>query len=813
MRTLWQDLRYSLRMLRKHHGFTVVAALVLALGIGANAAIFSIVNAFLFRPLPVKDPQQLAVLLATGHHVDFPHPISYLDYLDYRDEHDVFSELAAQFPSPVNWNSGGPSERAWVMVATGNYFSMLGVEPALGRLFTAEDDRTLGANPVVVIGYGCWQRRFGSDPGAVGKTIKLNGHSFTVIGVAPEKMTKIAWASWEAYIPSMMGAVIWPEWELVIRNRAAPAVMTIGRLLPNINFAQANAMIARRARQLEEAHPETNRDVKAMVVPESKARPEPALAGYLPPIACFVLAVVGLVLAAACANVASLMLARGAARQKELAIRAALGASRGYLIRLLLTESLLLALIGGVAGVLLSLWIADLFAMLKPGGDIPIMFDFRPDWRVLGCTLVVTIVAGLVTGIFPAFQASRPDLNTTLKEGMPNLTRWQGRHRLRSALVVTQVAVSMMLLVCAGLFIRSTQHARQFDLGFRTRDLLLLEVNKHSEPERNQQFYEQLVERAQSLPGVRSAGLASRVPFGAGQGGAKNIFADERAESTPLLVASFIVSRNYFRTMEIPMLRGRDFNAHDNQTAPRVVIINQTLADQLWPGQDSLGRRFRLSRDEMPVEVVGVVKTHKYTLLNESPRPSIYLPLAQNNQSSMTLLLQTSVDQTVVAGAARDVVHGLDVDAAVHSVRTMETNLNTGTAFGPMVIGVAVVGAFGILAMLLAAVGLYGLISFNVTRRIHEIGVRLAFGARPHEVLKLIVGQGMKLVLIGIGLGLISSLALNRLLASLLFGVSGFDPVPLAGGALLLAGVALLACYLPARRAIKFAPLLAIRYE
>src|SRR5262245_7978492 len=803
MEAILQDLRYALRMLIKRPGFALTATLILSLGIGANATIFSLVNSFLFRPLPVREPERLVKLFANDHDVEIPHGMSYPDYLDYRQEQAIFSDLSASMTAPLSLNSGGQTTRAWALLVTGNYFSLLGVNALHGRVITAEDDRR-GAPPVAVLGYRVWQRRFGGDPTVVGKTIKLNSEPFTIVGVAPEKMTSVNWVAHEVFI----AAQIFGEESLA--DRGNHSFDLLGRLRPGVTLAGAREAVRLTAARLETAYPKTNRDVKVSVEPEIKARFGGAGSKYLEPIAAFGLTLAALALAVACANVANLMLARAATRQREFALRAAFGASRWRLVRLLLTESLLLAALSGVAGVLAAAWVTGWLSSRTPDMEFDLKLDFRLDWRALVFSFSVALVVGVLTGLTQAWQASRPDLNNALKGGGFGLSD-PGRRWFRGSLAVTQVAASALLLVCAGLLLRSADAARKFNPGFRTSNLLLVSLDRQGSSREIEGFCERLLEGARALPGVRAAALASMAPFG--PTGLSRLYLDGNQEREAASAISNTVSPDYFRLMEIPVVRGRDFTERDGESAPRVAIVNQALAEDLWPGQEPLGKRVRLERNGEPLEVVGVARNHKYLTLGEEPRPGFFLPLAQHDNPAITLHLLTDIEPATLAASAQRLVRELDEDVAVYRIRTMTEQLQRNYVVGPIVAGSRLVSILGLVALSLTAVGLYGLIAQWVTQRTREIGVRMALGARTGAVLRLAIVQGMRLTLIGVALGLLASVGLAQALKSLLYGVSASDPLIYGAVALLLLAVGVAACFIPARRAAKVDPMVALRFE
>jgi putative ABC transport system permease protein len=817
MQTIWQDLRYGLRMLLKKPGFALTAIITLALGIGANTAIFSAVNAYLFKPLPVREPDRLVVLANRDQHSELPHGTSYLNYVDIRNQREVFTDAIAYIPDIVSLNIDGQAERGMIELVSGNYFAMLGVEAAHGRTFAADEGQTIGSSPVMVLSYGYWQRRLGGDAAVVGKTVKINNQPFTIIGVTPEGFpgTESILAV-NAYVPLMMKPVIHPNTQNTFTERGFEGLRVMGRLKPRVSPSQAGAAMETLAGNIRQQYPKVYKELSFMVVPETRARPSISNSGVIPTTAALLMTLAGLILLIACANVANLIISRAAAREKEMAIRSSLGASRFRLIRLLLSESVLLGLIGGVAGVALALWATDLLSSIRMATDNPVRVNVQPDWRVFVFSLFIAVATGVIAGLIPALQSSRLDISSALKEGGRGVSG-AGRHLLRNGLVVSQVAASLLLLICAGLFIRSLQEAQKLDLGFRRENLLMFSVDvelQSYDPQRGQQFYKNLLDRLNQLPQVRSAGSATHkllVGFVTGT----NIRLPERtstSEEDAISVLTDRVSPRYFETMNIPLLEGRTFTARDDEDAPRVAIINEAMARAYWPGESATGRQIRLERVESPVEIVGVVKNSKYAFISEEPRPCLFLPFAQNYQSSSILFLRTEGDPAAVSEVARRVVLDIDPGMPVYDLKTMNTHLN-GVTLLLVRVGAAMVGVFGVLGLVLAVVGLYGVISHSVSQRRHEIGIRMALGAQRGHVLRMVLKQGMILTLIGIAAGLGAAFAITRLVMGLLYGVSATDPIVFAGVAVLLVIVALVACWIPARRATKVDPMMALRHE
>jgi macrolide transport system ATP-binding/permease protein len=823
MQTLWQDLRYGVRMMVKQPGFTLIAVLTLALGIGANGVIFSLVNALLLRPLPVDRPQELAAVFTSDFSSGDFGGSSYPDYADFRARNQSFAGLVSYQPQPLSLNIDGTNERAFGEIVSGNYFTVLGLKPTLGRGFLPEEEQKPGAAPVAVISHKLWQTRFGGDPATVGRSVKLNGQPFTIVGVAPENYAGlIRGIAVDWWVPAMMVDQLVPG-SRNLTERGNRGLLIMGRLKPGVTVTQAQAEFNNIAAQLYKEWPQQWENIRRQgrsisLVPESEARVMPGLRTPLVIFTALLMTVVGLVLLIACANVANLLLARAAARRKEIAIRLSLGAGRGRLIRQLLTESVLLALLGGSAGLALAVWGADLLMAFKPPTPIPIEINLHGDWRVFGFMFGLSLLTGIVFGLVPALAASRPDVTASLKD---NSGAGSGRGRLRGALVVVQVALSLLLLICAGLFLRSLRNASAIDPGFDADNLLAMTMDLEQQgydEARGKQFNAQLLDRVRALPGVVSASLTDSLPLGL-DGARRGItiegYSAQPGESTEL--HSSTVAPGYFETLRIPLLQGRTFETQDRPEAPGVVLINEAFARRYWPGQPPLGKRIQMgavregTNNAPHLTVVGVVKDGKYTSLGEEATPFFYLNLAQRYASSPTLIVRTNGNPTDLLATVRNEVTTLDKSLPLFDVKTMRQHL--GIALLPARLAGSVLGVFGLVALLLAAAGIYGVMAYAVAQRTREIGIRMALGADSLAVLRLVVQQGMTLVLIGLAIGLAAAFALTHLLKSLLFGVSTVDPVTFAGIALLLTLVALLACWIPARRATKVDPMIALRCE
>jgi predicted permease len=821
MGTLIQDVRYALRTLGKAPGFTAVAAVTLALGIAVNAAMFSIFNAVLWRPLPVRDPGTLAVLYAKNRATGVFSDFSYADYLDFKDAGDVFDGLIAYQPVNLSLSEGGKNEALWGEIVTGNYFDLLGVVPALGRTFHPDEDETMGARPVIVVSHGLWTKRFNADPALVGKVLRLNGRDFTVVGITPPDFHSVYYVGFrpDVWIPTAMWDAAFPSAAGKLRQRGATSSRIMARLKPGVPLEQARARVATIGRRIEDAWPKTNAGLEAVLFPEIETRPEPGEdARDLSFAGVVFLGAVGLVLLIACANVANLLLARATARHREIAVRVAIGASRERIVRQLLTESLILATLGGGLGIALAGWATNVFsASWHLPTDIPFAFDFGLDGRALAFTATISLLTAVVFGLFPALQASQPGIASALKA--ESLTpQGEKRSRLRDALVVGQVATSCLLLICAGLALRSLGRMQKVDPGFDTRNGLLVTVTPSLlgyDEARGQVFYRRLLDSVSSLPGVTAASLAHYVPleFSAGAG---NVYVDGR-EVRPGQPADetywSTVAPRYFETMGTRLLEGREFTPADDASALPVVVVNDAFAKRYWPGEDPLGRTLRTVTPDAPAAtVVGVVATAKERTLTEAPEPHLYRPLAQNYPSAATLVVRSNGDARSLLPAVRDAVRALDPEIGLTDVKTLE-QLVEGRALAGTRFGTGLAAVFGVLGLGIAMVGLYGVLSYAVSRRVREIGIRMALGASRAGVLRLVVGQGMRLAAIGMVLGTIGAVAAARLLSSILYGVGGADVGIVAVVLAALAGVAALASYVPARRATRIDPITALRYE
>ncbi|HJT29660.1 MAG TPA: ABC transporter permease [Pyrinomonadaceae bacterium] len=828
-----KDIRFAVRSLLKRPGFTVIAVLTLALGIGANTAIFSVVNATLMQTPPVSDPERL-VFVFNG---PAGNVFSYPDYAAVRDQNNVLDGLIAWGGISASLNSNDQTDLVTGAIVTGNFFEVLGVRAQLGRVITTEDDKTPGAHPVAVISQGLWQGRFAGDPNIIGRQLLLNGNNFTVIGVLPKGFDGLQLGiTRDLYVPMMMQATMRPpragfSGEMnpdLLQARGNRWLYSVGRLMPGVTEAQAQSSLALITKQLEEAYPQQSGGRGISISPLS-ATDDPTGRQQLSSVARLLMAVVGIVLLIACANVANLLLARSSVRTKEIAVRLAIGATRRRIIRQLLTEGVLLATLGGAAGLLLAWWTArTISAAPPPTSALPITPQFSIDLRVLLFTLGISLLAGIIFGLAPALRASKPALIPALKDDSATFFERTRMFTLRNLLVVTQVALSVVLLIAAGLFLRSLWQAQRIDPGFDAEKIVGLPLNinllRYTRVQ-GREFYRQVTERVEAIPGVESASVA-RIAAVSGNSSVRSLLIEGRAgsdnqfrsdNSGPVAendesVSANVIGPKYFQTMGIPFLQGRDFNAQDSDDHPPVVIVNEAFVRRHFPNEDALGKRLSFNGPKGPWrEIVGVVHTSKYRSLGEAPTPVAYLALQQNHETGMTLHVRTRVDPSSVAGVIRNEVQSLERNLPLGNPELMSERVTNSLYAARM--GAILLAVFGGVALLLASIGLYGVMSFAVARRTRELGIRVALGAQPGDVFRLVLLQGMTLVIAGLVLGIGVALAVTRLLASFLYGVTTMDALTFTAIPALLTAVALLACYLPARRATRVEPLVALRYE
>jgi predicted permease len=809
MGNLVRDLRYSLRTLRKNPGFTVVAVIALALGIGVNTSIFSLYNALALRPLPVKDPGRVVRLFQTHAGESGAGAFSYPEYVDYRDHNPVLSGVAAWSWASAAMGSGDRVEDVKAMFVSGNYFDVLGADTAAGRTFVPEEDRTPGSHAVVVLRYGFWERCFARDPAVVGRTILLNGNPFTVVGVVARNFVGTDAEAPDIWLPIMMSATIAPERGTgVLQDRNSHWLQVIGRLKPGVSWARAQASMNVLARQLAQAYSEERNSGVSL---STATFLPPNVEKVSTPIVALVMGAVGLVLLIACANVANLLLARATARQKEIGLRLSLGATRWRLVRQLLTESLVVSLLSGVAGWLLAAWSSSvLMRLLTPPFTGTLNFNVRPDLRVLGYAFAVSLATGIIFGLVPAFHASKPGVNDLIKS--------KGRRTWASDLfVVAQVGLCAVLLVASGLLLRALGRAQTTDPGFDTEHVVALSLDMrlhHYDTAAAVAFERRVADRLRSTPGVKTVSLAATVPLGSADMATSVVIEghEPKPDAPPLIVGQDVVSPGFFETLSIPVLRGRGFQDADWNKGPEVVIINETMARRFWPGQEAIGKRLRVGDSKEYAEIVGVVKDTRSTYLWQTDELYLYSPAkAENNPGpDLKILVRAAGNAQPLVGALPGVVRELDRSVQV-SVKPMDENLEIW--IWPSKVGATLAAAFGLLALTLAAVGIYGVVAYTVGRRTHEIGIHVALGAQRGDVLRKVLGHGMVLVAAGGTAGLATGFAISRLLAKFLYGLPAGDPVTFGAVAASLVAVALIANYVPARRALRVDPMVALRHE
>jgi predicted permease len=821
MNALVQDVRYGIRMLAKNPGFTGVAVLTLALGIGANAAVFSVVNGLFLRGLQVQSPGALVTLGFTYKNDVGLSLVSYPDFEDIQRQADQWVKLFAYRFGVDGFSEGDRADHIFTNYVTGDYFTGLGVKPALGRLILPSEGKAPGADPIMVLGYSYWQTRFGGDPSIIGRAVRIDGYPVTIVGVAQKGFRgALSDVEVQAYLPLNMTSIEGLGELLTLRR--ARALFALGRLRPGVSLQQARASMNVIATRLSQQYPNTDLGAAIWLLPQKEAVLNPlAKPGeyrqLLTAVGLF-LALAILVLFLASFNVANVLLVRATTREHEMAVRAALGAPRRRLMRQVLTESFLLALLGCGAGIIAGSWGSSLLRSIHFSANLPISLDFSFDWRVFAYALGVATLASLVLGAVPALRASHVSPSKALHEGGRSVAG--GGHRLRNILVVAQVAGSIVLLIVAGLFTRSLQRAQRMDLGFNPAHVLNVTMDPHEagyNEEQGREFYKNLLLRVRALPGVQSASLAFSSPTG--QFMDNNAVYVEghflRPGEAPPTIAVNHVSPSYFVTMEIPIVRGRAFLDSDSEKAPPVAVINQTMAHELWPNEDAFGRRFRMGGGSGTlVEVVGIARDSKYQDLFAKSIPYIYMSLAQSYISIETLQVRTVGEPESVIPSVEEQVHSLAPGLPVFGVETMEQALNGGfSGFYVFHLAVYLAAALGILGLILALVGVYGVISYSTSRRTHEIGIRMALGARPGDIWRIVFRQGLAIVVLGALIGILAALGLTRAMASFLYGVNAHDPLTYLAVTLLISTVTLLACYIPARRATKVDPMEALRYE
>ena len=814
------DLRFAIRMLIKYPAFSLVAFLALVLGIGANTTVFGIINALLLRPLPVGHAEQVVKVFTTDNHIPGNQSVSYLNFQDYEKQNTVFSAMSAYTFAGVGMTRGNDTLNVSALLVSGNYFDLLQVKPSLGRTFLPEEDSTPNGHPVVVLGYKFWTK-LGSDPAIIGSQVTLNGHSFTVIGVAPAAFggVDVGFAP-DIWVPMSMHQWIRPGGDFWWDTRRALLLSVVARLNPGVTISEAQAQMRTIAKQLEQAYPDVNKERSIALVSLEAAKAQglggPTNEKLANNVSLLLLVASASILLIACANVANLLLARSTARQREMAVRLALGAGRSRIVRQLLTESTLLGLLGGAGGVILAYALGDVLVALLPPTPFPIDLNPQPDWRVLTFSLAVAVLSGIFFGLAPALQTARWNLTEGLRERASAGGGAGTRFNVRSMLVVAQIAISLLLLIGSGLFLKSFYKAQAIDPGFRTDNLDIVTINPvlaGYDSDRSRQILRVIADQIRNDARVAGADLNNWVPLFGGEGRTIVIDGRDANDQHNRKFANYSpITPGYFETLGIQLLRGRNFTEQDaEKNAAPVAIIDETMAKEFWPNEDALGRRFRFMISKDPIEVIGIARNSKAVTLGEVAQPMVYWPLKDITDTGMTLFVHTKTAPGPMLSEIRRIVRGVDVHIPITYEKTIRDHM--GIALWPSWMGAMLLGSLGLLAFILASMGVYGVMAYSVSQRTRELGIRMALGAQTGQVIKLVLRQGMFLAVIGLAFGLFAAFGSTRLAGSLLYGVNPSDPLVFAGVTSVLACAALAACYLPARRAARVDPVQALRME
>ena len=822
MRNFIKDVRFALRTLTKNPGFAAIGIMTLALGMAVNTTVFSVVNGFLLRPLPVPHPEQITVLALKQASVGGSYRFSHPTYEDLREQTDSFSDVFTYRTTLAGLSVDNNVDHCLISRVSNNYFSALRIQPAYGRLILPSEGRVPGADPVIVLGYSYWRRRFAGDPRIVGQKVKLDDHAFTIIGVTPREFHgTYSVLDMDGYVPLSAETGEDPDnpVEKLWTSRGSRTLTVMGRLEPGVTIKQAQASLNVVADRIAQAHPDTEKGLTVQLFPEKLARPEPDPENPIPVTSIAFMCLAALVLLVACFNIANVLLVRATVRQREMAIRAALGAGQKRLMRQYLTESLLLALLGGGAGMVLASWASGFLSSLSLGTDLPLRFDFRPDASVYLFALAAVLFTGLFVGMMPALRAARTNVSSVLHEGGRGSSSGPRRQFARNVLVVAQVAGSFVLLIVAGLFIRSLEKAQEISLGFNPDHVLDLSVDVeqvgYKEPQARV-AYRDIDNRIRAIPGVQSVAQAFTVPMG-------YMNADDRiwiqehpyaAGQQPPEIPFNQITPSYLDTLQMPLLRGRKFSDADSEKAPLVVIINETMAKKFWPNEDALGKHFGTKgANGSFMEVVGIVQDGKYQNLTESPQAFYYVPFEQSYNSLRTIHVRTSVPTASLALQIESVIHQVVPDVPITEVKTMNEALQSANGFFLFRFGAQLTATMGLLGLILAVVGIYSVVSYAAAQRTQEIGIRVAMGASPQDILKMVLRQGLTVVGVGLAVGLVLALAGTRVMSGLIVGIKPTDPLTFAVVLGLLTAIALFACWVPARRATRIDPLVALRYE